>query len=168
MAKDTEKKMSTSELVGHLRGAERLFKTLQYAREAAEFFHDLEKEQKGMELAIKKLNAEFDKAEALKVAAEKETNRLTAEAMGLENEIATVRRKASDEAAKIRQDAVEGAKKIEDAAKAKVSKIREEEAEAVKAKEAALQATAEAEDQLKAIEKQVLAAKKKFLKSFGE
>lgn len=163
-----EDKVSTSELVGQLRAAARLFKVLEYASDAAHFFHDLEKEQKGLEKAIESLNNEYDKILTDKATATSEVEALRIEKDNLSEEIRVVRQKASNEAADIIANAQEAAKKVEAQAEANVEKIKEREEEALKAKRVAEAAQADAESQLVAIEKQVKAAKAKFLKSFGE
>jgi len=53
-----EKKISTSEIVGHLRQANRLFKAFEKASEAADLIHGYEKKVSGLEKDVESLTKE--------------------------------------------------------------------------------------------------------------
>lgn len=166
MAKDTNK-MSTSELIGHLRAGGRFFKAFEHALAAAEFFNDLEKEEAGLKNAIAGLNKEYDVIELSKQTVEKEVEELQSKKDKLTSDIIEIKQKAEAEAKTIIEAAKKEALDLIIQANLKVDAIYEEEQDAINAKVVAETLREKAQADLKTVEKQLQDAKDKFLKAFG-
>jgi len=162
-----EKKITTGEVVGHLRAAARLFKSFEFANEAAQTVLTAESSVKKLEKEVELLKKERD-------TLNKECDKLVERSNEAEKAIAVHK----EAVAKAAQEAIETAnanklkaskeaKAIVDRAEAKAKQIEDKIAQSLHAASEATKKQGEAETELEKIVAQIDRAKKSFIKNFG-
>jgi len=163
----TEKKITTGEVVGHLRAASRLFKSFEFANEAAELVLKAES-------SVRKLEKEIDSLEKEKSKLDQFCDKLVERANGLEIEISD-HQKAVKSAIEVASALAQAQSvKAKSEAKGIVDKALKEAANIESRKDKAMSEMMQAESgQRKAeaklikIEKEVNQAKEAFMKAVG-
>jgi len=162
-----EKKMTPGEVAGHLRAGARLFKSFEFANEAAELVATAEKQANQLKKEIKQLEEE-------KASLNKECDRVVVKANEAEAAILIHQRvvkeagdiaskKASEARERVRDKANTMIAEAEDIVRGILSAV--EEANLTRTR--AISAKDKAKKELVKIEKQVASAKADFMKAFG-
>ncbi len=162
-----EKKITTGEVVGHLRAAARLFKSFEFANESAELVL-------AAEASVSTLKKELTLLEKEKVSLNKECDSLVQRANDLEvtyTEQKEAIKKATQKAITDGEDSKVAANKVArtiiSTAEGKVKDIESKTEKALHAATEAIKAKGEAQTELDKVVAQVERAKKNFMKNFG-